>query len=457
MAVVVMLVHGCGDPLPLIPPAAPTLLDLSVAGGAQLRPAFEQDRSRYAVVAADGVDQLTIQASADPANTIMIDGVEVATGEIHAALAPPGSEIEIVVTNRSGEHSRYVIFFLPSDFPEINVIVPRVGESDGVTYLTLGQWLAIVDDEGVPTFARRELGVVTDFKLHESGERSFAVRSTDQNEFGRRQHDIVLLDSEFAEIDRVRTVGLNHTDNHEFLIRPNGNFVLLAYHGVLRDMSGLGGTVDQLVEESVVQEITRARAPVFEFTSWGTIPTTEALRDWPDYAHFNSVSVDTDDNFIVSARGVSQILKIDRSTGAVMWKLGGMANEFTFVNDPFANLCGQHTARVLPNGNLLVFDNGQLCWPVVTARGELTRVVEYRLDTEAMTATLVWSYSQSGAYTTSQGSAQRLLNGNTLIGWGNGPSTLATEVDANGTKVWEIEARRGGVVVASYRAFRGAR
>jgi hypothetical protein len=51
---------------------------------------------------------------------------------------------------------------------------------------------------------------------------------------------------------------------------------------------------------------------------------------------------------------------------------------------------------------------------------------------------------------------QRLPNGNTLIGWGrNDAGLLATEVDAEGRKVFEVSATwPDGAAAISYRAFR---
>ena len=182
------------------------------------------------------------------------------------------------------------------------------------------------------------------------------------------------------------------------------------------------------------------------------------MADLSDYAHINSIFVDTDDNLIVSARGTSQVSKIEKSSGVLLWTLGGKSNQFTFINDPFENICGQHTASRLDNGNLLIFDNGQYCWPDVPARGDLTRVVEYQLDETNFTAELVWSYSRPDTYTLSAGSAQRLDNGNTLIGWARGPTVLATEVDVDGNIVFEITATdtATGESVRTYRALRFA-
>jgi hypothetical protein len=198
------------------------------------------------------------------------------------------------------------------------------------------------------------------------------------------------------------------------------------------------------------------RQVLFQWNSWEHLPyedqTYSALRS--EYAHVNSVIEDDDGNLIISASGTSQAVKIARPGGHVVWKLGGKSNEFLFLNDPFPYFCGQHTVSRLENRNLLIFDNGRNCWPADQQRGELTRVVEYRIDEQARVAQLVWTYAQDGAYSASQGSAQRLANGNTLIGWGSGPGILATEVDEDGERVFEITARRSERPVVSYRARR---
>jgi len=48
----------------------------------------------------------------------------------------------------------------------------------------------------------------------------------------------------------------------------------------------------------------------------------------------------------VSFRDISTIIKIDRRTGRIVWKLGAPP------------LSGQHAPTPLPDGNILIFDNG---------------------------------------------------------------------------------------------------
>lgn len=452
-------IWGCSDST--VTQTAPAFLGgLEIIGAkTQLNPEFDPLRQRYSVIANNDGSPIALQLQAPDSVIISAGGAIVASGASYQINAPnPGDTYEISV--QSGSRVRtYELLYLPPDFPELAVTTFDPKASPDPLYVSLNTgaafFIAMLDNAAVPIYFKRTALASGDFKRHPSGERSYTVRTTDTNQWGRRSSEVVILGEDFEELRRVGTVGLSHTDGHDFLILANGNYVLLSYDGMLRDLTSFGGGPDSLVEDSVIQETDQNGQVFFQWRTWDQMPYSD--RVWPrtdDYAHFNSVFADTDGNYIVSARGLAQVAKVSRSSGEVLWKLGGKSNQFTFINDPFAHLCGQHTASRLENGNILIFDNGQHCWPAVPDRIEHTRAVEYELDLDAMTATLVWSYHQPGVYTLSGGSAQRLPNGNTLISWNRGPEILATEVDADGAKVFEIEARTETGTARSYRAFR---
>jgi hypothetical protein len=97
-----------------------------------------------------------------------------------------------------------------------------------------------------------------------------------------------------------------------------------------------------------------------------------------------------------------------------------------------------------------MFDNGDMR----EGENRVSRAAEYEIDEENLTATLVWSFSDRlGRYTGSLGSAQRLANGNTLIGWGSAPPTGAsvTEVTPTGEIVFALSLPPSEI---SYRAYR---
>src|SRR6476619_3351544 len=176
-----------------------------------------------------------------------------------------------------------------------------------------------------------------------------------------------------------------------------------------------------------------------------------------DYAHIDSVAVMPDGDLLASFRHLSAVLEIARTAhdgfqvGDIVWRLGGRHSSFTFPDDPQASgPCGQHHASVLPNGHILVFDNGSggidipLCVDPANPAGpaidrRFSRVTEYDVS-QPGTAHLVSSYvPPGGRYNFCAGSAQRLANGNTLVGYATIRGAVATEVDASGTAVWELK------------------
>jgi len=448
-ALVLVVLAGCGDSEPGTPAV---LTDLQVQGVTEvLNPAFDPDIFRYSIIADDQGTPLTITPFADPNVSITLDGSPTSSGTAHTMAAlVAGDSIAIEVQ------------YLPSDFPALSVTVRENDVSSKPLYVNLNgsdsNFIAILDNNGVPFFYQRDDQVVLDFKRHAAtGERSYARFTGDTNQWGRRNSERVILDANFNEVERVTTANLSHTDHHDFLLLPGGEMVFIAYDGRLRDLSAYGLSTEELVEDSVIQVVERATNQVlFEWNSWDQLMYDEQLFPTTrrEYAHVNSVFEDTDGNFIISARGTSQVAKISRPGGQVLWKLGGKSNQFSFTNDPFSQICGQHAVTRLSNGNLLIFDNGQNCWPALDERGDLTRIIEYKIDEQSLEAELVWSYTQDGAYSDAQGSAQRLSNGNTLIGWGRGPGIIATEVRNDGTKVFELVANDGDGSVISYRALR---
>ena len=85
-----------------------------------------------------------------------------------------------------------------------------------------------------------------------------------------------------------------------------------------------------------------------------------------------AVAIDSDDNIFISNRAMSEIIKFNRENGELIWRLGGPMNDFTFINDLFNGPNRQHDARRLPNGNIMIFDNGdgrQLPFSTITIVG----------------------------------------------------------------------------------------
>ncbi len=155
----------------------------------------------------------------------------------------------------------------------------------------------------------------------------------------------------------------------------------------------------------------------FNFPTWNFLYADAGKpKDW---THGNSVVVDPASNDIVaSSRTLSWIFKFDRNDGGpprLLWRLGpGGDFALTNANDGFQY--NQHCATVLPNGNIMAFDDGDGRPNDAGFAGLYSRAVEFSLDTTKMQATIVWQYRESPPfYSPYVGSSYLLPNGNVLV------------------------------------------
>ena len=265
-----------------------------------------------------------------------------------------------------------------------------------------------------------------------------------------------LKDETFSNVDSVTTLGYT-LDSHDMKLLPNGHALLFGTEVLTIDMSALvpGGKTAASVTGDIIQEIDANHRLVFEWHTFDHIPITNSFYDLTqqtiDYAHINAVTIDPiDNNLLASLRTTSEIVKINRQTGEVMWRLGGKANQFTFIgeheeNAPYYTV-GQHDIHRLANGNLLYFDNGNISGGGITPSDRTySRAVEYQLDESNKVATLVWEFRHTPDISAPcTGSVKRFPNGNTLIGWGCAiptSGTIATEVSSTGSVVFEMKHR----------------
>jgi outer membrane protein assembly factor BamB len=251
--------------------------------------------------------------------------------------------------------------------------------------------------------------------------------------------------------------GPYYTDPHELVLtgeRGAQHAHLFGYDLRQVDLTAIGGRSDQLVAGHTILRLSPAGAVEFLWDAWDHaslddwifVPGNLAQLPSTDFDHPNSLAIDRDGNYVVSFASLGEITKIDAVTGQQLWRFGGRHNQFTILGDPLGGFGFQHDVRVLENGDLTFYDNGLVHVP------PQSRAVEYRLDTRALTATLVWEYRHTPAvFTPFVGSVERYRNGNTLIGFG--AAALVTEVTPAGAVVWEGRLTVDGLPVPYfYRA-----
>lgn len=432
---------------------------LAVSGsGVGSYPAFDPAIARYGITTtADTAGTVVVAAStSDPAGSVYVNGRKLTAASTTVSGLVEGDEIAVFFVDSAGT-ARHHLVYLPAQFPALERvdIASASPLATGDVLLTLGKWLtpgpffeAAVDRNGVPSYVKTTTQSL-DLKPTSSGGWSVARDTTAP---GRTGADIVELDDQFREVTRYRTVGLVQTDNHDAILLPDGSRYLMAY-----EPNAGTGLID-----AVVQHISSSGVILFEWNSEDHVdPAVEsnaANTQFPtDYAHINSIDIMADGDLLLSFRHLSSVLKVARTAhdgfqpGDVVWRLGGRLSDFTFTDlggDPDGGPCAQHTADELPNGNILLFDNGspllgKLCIdPADPASAfvlrQPTRVTEWAIDEVTGEATMVWNYQVADRFALFAGSALRLSNDNTLIGWASSTAAVASEVNAAGTLVWEL-------------------
>jgi hypothetical protein len=249
-----------------------------------------------------------------------------------------------------------------------------------------------------------------------------------------------------------RTVGMN-TDIHDFEILANGNALIGSYHPRpgTQDLSAYGGPATNGTPiDAAVQEVRPDGTVAWSWNSKDHIDLAETPQRWRDtvyglpnnlpdgregfdWIHMNSFEK-TGDTIVLSFRHLDAVYAIDRATGNVIWKLGGTntAESLTVNGDPESNpLGGQHYARVLPNGDLTVYDNN-------TDESASPRAVRYRINMFNETATFVEALNDPDVSSSPCcGSAAKLGDGSWLVSWGG--TEVISEFGPGGNRHFKLQ------------------
>ena len=311
----------------------------------------------------------------------------------------------------------------------------------------------IADNTGEPIWFRPLPGIqaATDFRTQTYKGKPVLTYWQGTSRQGIGVGEMVVLDQAYRPIRRIRTANGFRPDLHEFLITPRGTAVLITYPVVRTDLRRVKGRRRGLAVDSVIQEIDLDTGLVeFEWHSLGKIGLAETFsRPNPsprapfDYAHANSVSLDIDGDFLLSARNTWTIYKIDRETGSIRWRLGGKKS--TFKLPAAARFAWQHDARRRSDGAITMFDNE--AFPPIR---KFSRALALRLDHRAKTASVAGALTHPRKLlTATQGNQQALPGGGALVGWGS--QRYVTEFGPAGNVVFNAFLSLG---FESYRAYR---
>tara|TARA_Y100000590_G_scaffold416501_1_gene515299 strand:- start:1031 stop:3100 length:2070 start_codon:yes stop_codon:yes gene_type:complete len=176
-----------------------------------------------------------------------------------------------------------------------------------------------------------------------------------------------------------------------------------------------------------------------------------------DWTHVNALVFDPNDNSIyISTRHLSRITKINYPSGEIIWNMGHQLASNDIDMGSELGFSFQHSLQILPNGNILTFDNGNLSPEFRGTDEPISRVIEIAINQSEsnFAAELGWSYELPlDLFGFASGNAQKLNNGNVLITTiGGGGRSL--EVNEAGDIIWQAEYNLSLPIGAVYRANR---
>jgi hypothetical protein len=331
-------------------------------------------------------------------------------------------------------------------------VLKRSSPSAGALFVTTltgpGQRGPIIfDDHGQPIWFRKTKDVAINFRRQIYKNRPVLTwwEGTISN-IGTGEGEGVIVDTAYKEIARVRAGNGLAADVHEFLITPENTALITIYSQKTTDLTPIGGPAAHPTLDSIVQEIDIATGKVL--LEWHSFDHVDIRDSWSpilspfDYFHINSIDVDLDGNLLVSARNTWGVYKLDRTSGAVIWRLGSRSTDFEL--GPGVQFMYQHDARAHPDGTITLYDDGP------GDASHQSRAIRIGLSMADRRAVLLQEFLHPTPITAAaMGNAQVLANGNVVVGWGTAP--FVTEFGPLGDVRFDATFQGGAW---NYRAFR---
>jgi arylsulfate sulfotransferase len=267
----------------------------------------------------------------------------------------------------------------------------------------------------------------------------------------------VVLDENLNEIKRVSFSPIpeeeaqTSIDSHDFIYLADNHFITISYiqmivSNIPQSLNPVANckvvvpVIQELLNDEVIFQWEGSKFPEFYQQSVEGNDFSNAA-GVHDYMHINSIIVDPrDNNLICSFRNLNQIVKINRVTGEISWRLGGSNSDFPLTAE--MKFLRQHNATLTDdNQTLLIYDNGE-----ATER-PYTRIDEFKLNETDKTITSFKSFNVRNIFSQYMGSVQK--RGETyFIGCGSVPQVM--EINYNtGTVNFSMT-----LADHSYRAFK---
>ena len=443
VALVVAAAFACGDDDPSGPPSP-------VFTGLVAEPVAENGLAAAAVVRGSGYDSVRVRALLPGGAAAVTSPAVTFEGDSIARVDVLGLHLETAyrvvadlwdggALETAPDTADFATGARPAWIPAITAV--GTDTVPGLVALSLPDGEAIVDNQGRLVWYRAfPTNQLTSFTAHEDGSYTLAATiGTDG--------DILSLDRAGREVGRLACVNGRPTRFHDVLVVADGSRWMLCDEPRVMDLSALGGNAAAQVLGTVVQHVSPAGSLLFEWNSFDhfaitDLPAADRMGPNVNFTHGNGVALDSDGNLLLSFRSLSEVTSVDPVSGAVRWRFGGLASQFSIQNDPKGFFERQHGARPAGPAHLQMLDNG-LAAP--------SRMVRYLVNPATLTATMVWQFIDApGTFTFVGGSTQAVpLEDRALVSFGQAGRVV--EVDAAGNRAWELQGLEGMYVFRAQR------
>ena len=257
-----------------------------------------------------------------------------------------------------------------------------------------------------------------------------------------------IIDGSYNGVATVGDAEKLPLDLHEFTLTSRGTALATQFEQKQVDLSSIGGSKQGLALVGHALEIDIATNKVLlDWNSLDHVSLKESYVPAPsdptiayDFFHINSVAETDDGHLLISGRNTWTLYKVHRTTGQVLWRLGGKRDDFAVPKPTWFSW--QHHARVHGPGEISLFDNAN-----TSGHGSLAKLLS--VDETARRVELKRSYQHPAKFVaTSLGSVQAQPDGNVFVGWGTQP--YASEFSADGKLIYDVQF---GGPFRSYRTF----
>ncbi|HEY2647607.1 MAG TPA: aryl-sulfate sulfotransferase [Puia sp.] len=243
----------------------------------------------------------------------------------------------------------------------------------------------------------------------------------------------------------------NKLDVHEFIFLADKHYIYETYYAEtpINIPDSLHPAVGVKVAACIIQEVLNGEV-VFQWDGtqypelYSASQENNNFRDSStllDYMHLNSICVDSlDNNLIVSFRNLNEIVKLNRQSGQIIWRLGGNHSDFALTPDQI--FLRQHYPRLIENGKTLILvDNGH------DSLRAYSRIDEFQLNESAKTISSFRAFTIPDNFIQFAGSVKK--EGNEYF-IGGGSANYSLQVNYNTGQ----ELMRMSLKYSSYRALK---